>query len=222
MASADFSASSFRRYRRPWPFRADGEISRNKTHFFRPAGCGFTTLLRLGLGLRLVLQTCPQVGLVSAFCAYPPNFASDFLHPRPRGRKLVLGYLVPPNWPIGDFHSRPCVMSCVIGQGRNASPPTPRSVPVAGTSRFPQFSAVRSACSRVLFSSHPLWHLAPISRHSTSPPFVAKFPRSPALLFLPVVCAIQVLERTADSALRHLAATTMASADFSTPITRHC
>ncbi len=113
MASADFSASSFRRYRRPWPFRADGEISRNKTHFFRPAGCGFTTLLRLGLGLRLVLQTCPQVGLVSAFCAYPPNFASDFLHPRPRGRKLVLGYLVPPNWPIGDFHSRPCVMSCV-------------------------------------------------------------------------------------------------------------
>ena len=113
MASADFSASSFRRYRRPWPFRADGEISRNKTHFFRPAGCGFTTLLRLGLGLRLVLQTCPQAGLVSAFCAYPPNFASDFLHPRPHGRKLVLGYLVPPNWPIGDFHSRPCVMSCV-------------------------------------------------------------------------------------------------------------
>ena len=118
MASADFSASSFRRYRRPWPFRADGEISRNKTHFFRPAGCGFTTLLRLGLGLRLVLQTCPQVGLVSAFCAYPPNFASDFLHPRPRGRKLVLGYLVPPNWPIGDFHSRPCVMSCVQQNGR--------------------------------------------------------------------------------------------------------
>ena len=117
MASADFSASSFRRYRRPWPFRADGEISRNKTHFFRPAGCGFTTLLRLGLGLRLVLQTCPQVGLVSAFCAYPPNFASDFLHPRPRGRKLVLGYLVPPNWPIGDFHSRPCVMSCVQTKG---------------------------------------------------------------------------------------------------------
>ena len=117
MASADFSASSFRRCRRPWPFRADGEISRNKTHFFRPAGCGFTTLLRLGLGLRLVLQTCPQVGLVSAFCAYPPNFASDFLHPRPRGRKLVLGYLVPPNWPIGDFHSRPCVMSCVQKAG---------------------------------------------------------------------------------------------------------
>ena len=122
MASADFSASSFRRCRRPWPFRADGEISRNKTHFFRPAGCGFTTLLRLGLGLRLVLQTCPQVGLVSAFCAYPPNFASDFLHPRPRGRKLVLGYLVPPNWPIGDFHSRPCVMSCVQQQGPGISP----------------------------------------------------------------------------------------------------
>ena len=122
MASADFSASSFRRYRRPWPFRADGEISRNKTHFFRPAGCGFTTLLRLGLGLRLVLQTCPQVGLVSAFCAYPPNFASDFLHPRPRGRKLVLGYLVPPNWPIGDFHSRPCVMSCVHKEPGPAEP----------------------------------------------------------------------------------------------------
>ena len=113
MASADFSAPSFRRCRRPWPFRADAEISRNKTHFFRPAGCGFTTLLRLGLGICLVLQTYPQVGLVSAFCAYPPNFASDFLHPHPHGRKLVLGYLVPPNWPIGDFHSRPCVMSCV-------------------------------------------------------------------------------------------------------------
>ena len=113
MASADFSAPSFRRCRRLWPFRADGEISRNKTHFFRSAGCGFTTLLRLGLGLRLVLQTCPQVGLVSAFCAYPPNFASGFLHPRPHGRKLAFGYLVPPNWPIGDFHSRPCVMSCV-------------------------------------------------------------------------------------------------------------
>ena len=121
MASADFSTSSFRRYRRPWPFRADGEISRNKTHFFRPAGCGFTTLLRLGLGLRHVMLTCPQVGLVSAFCAYPPNFASDFLHPRPRGRKLVLGYLVPPNWPIGDFHSRPCVMSCVQKKRPTAS-----------------------------------------------------------------------------------------------------
>ena len=121
MASADFSASSFRRYRRPWPFRADGEISRNKTHFFRPAGCGFTTLLRLGLGLRHVMLTCPQVGLVSAFCAYPPNFASDFLHPRPRGRKLALGYLVPPNWPIGDFHSRPCIMSCVLKKAHRLS-----------------------------------------------------------------------------------------------------
>ena len=126
MASADFSAPSFRRCRRPWPFRADGEISRNKTHFFRSAGCGFTTLLRLGLGLRLVLQTCPQVGLVSAFCAYPPNFASDFLHPRPHGRKLVLGYLVPPNWPIGDLHSRPCVMSCVQMKTLHSYPEVPR------------------------------------------------------------------------------------------------
>lgn len=113
MASADFSAPSFRRYRRPWPFRAGVEISRNKTHFFRSAGCGFTTLLRLGLGLRLASQTCPQVGLVSASCAYPPNFASGFLHPRPHGRKLALGYLVPPNRPIGDLHSRPNVMSHV-------------------------------------------------------------------------------------------------------------
>ena len=119
MASADFSAPSFRRYRRPWPFRAGVEISRNKTHFFRSAGCGFTTLLRLGLGLRLASQTCPQVGLVSAFCAYPPNFASGFLHPRPHGRKLAFGYLVPPNRPIGDLHSRPCVMSCV----RTVKPP---------------------------------------------------------------------------------------------------
>ena len=119
MASADFSAPSFRRCRRLWPFRAGVETSRNKTHFFRSAGCGFTTLLRLGLGLRLVLQTCPQVGLVSAFCAYPPNFASGFLHPRPHGRKLAFGYLVPPNRPIGDFHSRPCVMSCVQQAGRS-------------------------------------------------------------------------------------------------------
>ena len=129
MASADFSASSFRRYRRPWPFRADGEISRNKTHFFRPAGCGFTTLLRLGLGLRHVMLTCPQVGLVSAFCAYPPNFASDFLHPRPRGRKLVLGYLVPPSWPIGDFHSSP--VSC----------PTYKSEAAANVPRLSYFLA---------------------------------------------------------------------------------
>ena len=51
-----------------------------------------------------------QVGLVSAFCACPPTFALDFLHPRPRGRKLVLNFWVPPNWPIGDFHSSP--VSC--------------------------------------------------------------------------------------------------------------
>lgn len=147
MASADFSASSFRRYRRPWPFRADGEISRNKTHFFRPAGCGFTTLLRLGLGLRHVMLTCPQVGLVSAFCAYPPNFASDFLHPRPRGRKLVLGYLVPPNWPIGDFHSRPCVMSCV--QKRKPPPFT------AGVPLNLNFSPLRQLMRRGMTSARP-------------------------------------------------------------------
>ena len=166
MASADFSASSFRRYRRPWPFRADGEISRNKTHFFRPAGCGFTTLLRLGLGLRLVLQTCPQVGLVSAFCAYPPNFASDFLHPRPRGRKLVLGYLVPPNWPIGDFHSRPCVMSCVHAPARLgcAEPPwtfaigfarrDPAAPPVQGMTSHPT-GCRRGQIGRILRAARP-------------------------------------------------------------------
>lgn len=139
MASADFSAPSFRRYRRPWPFRAGVEISRNKTHFFRSAGCGFTTLLRLGLGLRLASQTCPQVGLVSASCAYPPNFASGFLHPRPHGRKLALGYLVPPNWPIGDLHSRPCVMSCIHRVGGVATPPlTPRGVPLMAPRGFLQ------------------------------------------------------------------------------------
>ena len=68
---------------------------------------------RLGLGLRLVWQTCPQVGLVSAFCACPPTFALDFLHPRPHGRKLVLNFWVPPNWPRGDLHSRADVMSSV-------------------------------------------------------------------------------------------------------------
>ena len=172
MASADFSASSFRRCRRPWPFRADGEISRNKTHFFRPAGCGFTTLLRLGLGLRLVLQTCPQVGLVSAFCAYPPNFASDFLHPRPRGRKLVLGYLVPPNWPIGDFHSRPCVMACVQSSRgscnspshttRRASYGTTRFLPTGDTSGISPISAnhlllmASAACGDTPTRYHPL------------------------------------------------------------------
>ena len=70
-------------------------------------------MLRLGLGLRLIWQTCPQVGLVSAFCSYPPTFASDFLHPQPRGCKLVFYSRVPPNRPLGDFHSRPSVMSSV-------------------------------------------------------------------------------------------------------------
>ena len=110
MASADFSAPSFRHHWRPWPFRADAEISGNKVQVFPPAGRGFTTLLRLGFGLRLPLQTCPQVGLVSAFCSCPPGFASGFLRPRPHGRKFAISSLVPPNWPIGDFHSSP--VSC--------------------------------------------------------------------------------------------------------------
>ena len=93
--------------------RTNMEISWNKTSFFPSAGRGFTTLLRLGLGLCLPLQACPQVGLVSAFCACPPTFALDFLHPRPRGRKLVLNFWVPPNWPRGDLHSRADVMSSV-------------------------------------------------------------------------------------------------------------
>ena len=59
------------------------------------------------------MLACPREGLVSAFCSCPPGFASDFLRPHPRGCKFVFGYLVPPNWPIGDFHSRPCIMSCV-------------------------------------------------------------------------------------------------------------
>ena len=82
------------------------ETSRNKTHIFRSVGYGFTTSLRLGLGLCLVMQTCPRVSLVSIFCSYPPTFVSDFLHPRPRERKLVFDYLIPPNWLIGDLHSR--------------------------------------------------------------------------------------------------------------------
>ena len=57
------------------------------------------------------LLSCPREGLVSAFC--PTGFASGFLRPHPRGCKFVFGCLVPPNWPIGDFHSRPCIMSCV-------------------------------------------------------------------------------------------------------------
>ena len=110
MASADFSAPLFRHRWRLWPFRADAEISGNKVQVFPPAGRGFTTLLRLGFGLRLPLQTCPQVGLVSAFCSCPPGFASGFLRPRPHGRKFAISSLVPPNWPIGDFHSSP--VSC--------------------------------------------------------------------------------------------------------------
>lgn len=70
-------------------------------------------LLRLGFGLCLVLQTCPHMSLVSISCSCPPNFVLDFLHPHPHGCKLVLNYLIPPNWLIGDFHSRYCVMSCV-------------------------------------------------------------------------------------------------------------
>ena len=113
MASADFSAPVFRHRWRPWPFRADAEISGNKVQVFPPAGRGSTTSLRLGFGRCLVMQTYPRVGLVSAFCTCPPNFALGFLHPRPHGRKLALGYLVPPNRPIGDLHSRPNVMSYV-------------------------------------------------------------------------------------------------------------
>ena len=82
------------------------QTSRNKTPIFLPAGHGFTTLLRLGLGLCRVVPTCPQVGLVSISCSCPPGFVLDFLHPLPRGSKLVFDYLIPPNWLIGDFHSR--------------------------------------------------------------------------------------------------------------------
>ena len=110
MASADFSAPVFHHRWRLWPFRADAEISGNKVQVFPPAGRGFTTLLRLGFGLRLNLQACPQVGLVSAFCSCPPRFASGFLRPRPHGRKFAISSLVPPNWPIGDFHCSP--VSC--------------------------------------------------------------------------------------------------------------
>ena len=122
MASAAFSAPVFRHRWRPWPFRADAEISGNKVQVFPPAGRGFTTLLRLGFGLRLPLQTCPQVGLVSAFCACPPTFALDFLHPRPHGRKLVLNFWVPPNWPRRDLHSRADVMSSVQEKDRQNLP----------------------------------------------------------------------------------------------------
>ena len=68
-------------------------VSWHTTSFFPSAGRGFTTLLRLGFGPRLPLLTCPQAGLIPAFCSCPPTFALDFLHPRPRGRKLVLNFL---------------------------------------------------------------------------------------------------------------------------------
>ena len=122
MASADFSAPVFHHRWRPWPFRADAEISGNKVQVFPPAGRGFTTLLRLGFGLRLPLQTCPQVGLVSAFCSCPPRFASGFLRPRPHGRKFTISSLVPPNWPIGDFHSSPVSCPTYKPTGRGISP----------------------------------------------------------------------------------------------------
>ena len=121
MASADFSAPVFHHRWRLWPFRVDAEISGNKVQVFPPAGRGFTTLLRLGFGLRLSLQACPQVGLVSAFCSCPPRFASGFLRPRPHGRKFAISSLVPPNWPIGDFHSSP--VSCPTYKARGASLP---------------------------------------------------------------------------------------------------
>ena len=63
-------------------------------------------LLRLGFGLCFVGQTYPHKSLVSISCSCPPNFVLDFLHPHPHGCKLVLNYLIPPNWLIGDFHSR--------------------------------------------------------------------------------------------------------------------
>ena len=90
----------------------------------------------LGLGLCLVLQACPQVGLVSAFCACPPTFALDFLHPRPRGRKLVLNFWVPPNWPRGDLHSRADVMSSVPKK----RPEQVRPVPAFQVIPSPSFS----------------------------------------------------------------------------------
>ena len=57
--------------------------------------------MEIGLGLDLkggmnvILEvSVPDVvkalaDLVSAFCSYPPTFASDFLHPQPRGCRLV-------------------------------------------------------------------------------------------------------------------------------------
>lgn len=70
------------------------------------------------------MLACPREGLVSAFCSCPPSFASDFLRPHPRGCKFVFYSRVPPNRPLGDFHSRPSAMSSVpkIGRGENAAP----------------------------------------------------------------------------------------------------
>ena len=56
------------------PFGRDGQISGNKVHLFPPAGRGFTTLLRSGLGLCLVWQTCPQVGLRIRFLFVSSGF----------------------------------------------------------------------------------------------------------------------------------------------------
>ena len=67
-------------------------------------------LLRLGFGLCFVVHK----SLISIFCSSPPNFVLDLAHhPHPHGRKLVFDYLIPPNWFIGDLHSRYCVMPCV-------------------------------------------------------------------------------------------------------------
>ena len=70
------------------PFGQDGQISGNKVHLFPPAGRGFTTLLRSGLGLCLVWQTCPQVGLrirflfvSSGFRVRLPSAASSRMQP---------------------------------------------------------------------------------------------------------------------------------------------
>ena len=56
------------------PFGRDGQVSGNKAHLFPPAGRGFTTLLWSGLGLCLVRQTCPQVGLRIRFLFVSSGF----------------------------------------------------------------------------------------------------------------------------------------------------
>ena len=157
MASADFSAPVFHHRWRLWPFRAGVEISGNKVQVFPPAGRGFTTLLRLGFGLRLSLQTCPQVGLISAFCSCPPRFASGFLRPRPHGRKFAISSLVPPNWPIGDFHSSP--VSCPTYK---RTPPLCRTGSLASLS--PSLTSARCGrprmwrrCSSIWRPSRPRW-----------------------------------------------------------------